>query len=84
MKGIVLVITAIISTVYCHADTYQVAASTAMTAAYRQSGYDTYVNAYADRMQAKYVAVELKDPVAVAFFVYKLVNDRSIGYKWTF
>lgn len=68
----------------CMADTYEVAASTAMTAAYKQSGYDSYVNAYANNLAVKYVPVEMKNPAAVAFFIYRLVNDRSVGFRWTF
>jgi hypothetical protein len=74
----------ILTTIPCHGADYTAAASTAMNAAYKQAGYDTYVNAYANDMAAKYVPLSVKDPAAVGFFIYKLVSDHSIGFTWRF
>jgi hypothetical protein len=80
----IILIMVILTTIPCQAGDYSAAASTAMNAAYKQAGYDTYVNGYADKMQTKYVPMTVKDPAAVAFFVYKLLSDHSIGFTWKF
>jgi hypothetical protein len=68
----------------CYAADYTNASNNAINAAYKQSGYATLVSAYADELQVRYVPLQAKESGAVVYFLYKAINDHSIGFKWSF
>lgn len=68
----------------CMANDYKSACTTALNAAYKQSGAEHEVSQFAINLEQKLVPEEIRPYGAVSYIVYNALASRSISFRWSF
>jgi len=80
----VLITILLIYSQFSYCDQSKQVFSTALTATYKQSGTEEYINTFVKDLDTKYLPEELKKEGGLAFVLLRCTMNRQLTLKWTF